>query len=89
MDLLKLDQQILNNRGNAPFMDRVIEQLKQIRVKLDWQVNKFLTDHCKGVTGVALTDLDSNSPIYRFYNYKCGQYASVERLVRIAEAYKK
>jgi hypothetical protein len=89
MDLLKLDQEILNNRGNVTFLNDVIGQLKEIRAKLDWQVNKFLTDQCKGVLGIALTELDSTNPKYRYYNYKCGQYASVERLVRIAEAYKK
>jgi hypothetical protein len=89
MDLIKLDQQILNNRGNVAVLDSYIAELKVIKSTLDWQINKFLSEYCKGVTGLALTELDTSSNIYRFYNHKCGQYSQVERLIRIATAYKK
>lgn len=89
MDLIKLDQQILNNRGNVSVLDGYITTLSEIKKKLDWQIDKFLSEYCRGMTGIALTELDSSNKIYRFYNYKCGQYAQVERLIRVATAYKK
>jgi len=90
VNLSKLDQDILNNRGNVAFLDDIISQAKEFRVKLDWQMNKFLTDHVKGVNGVeSLNKLDTSDPVYRYYNFKIRQYGDVERIIRVAEAYKK
>lgn len=89
MDLKALDNSILSNRGNVPFLDNVINELIEIRNKLDWQMTKFLAEQCKGVRGIELTDLDTSSPIYRFYNAKTTEYNLVERTIRVAEAYKK
>lgn len=89
MNLKNIDNQILANRGNVEVLDSIIDNLIEFRSKLDWQMTKFLNDHCKGVRGIELTDLDSNSPIYRYYNAKTQTYNFVERSIRVAEAYKK
>lgn len=88
MNFKQIDNSILNHRGDASFLDGVIEDMQKYKDKLDWQVNKFLNDHCKGISGIELTDLDTSSPIYRYYNYKCGQYADVARTIRVAKAFK-
>jgi hypothetical protein len=84
----KLDQEVLNNRGNNAKLDEIIKSMEPILERYDWEMNKFLTDHCHGVKGIEATDLDTSNPIYRYYNHKCSQYAAVKRIVRIAEAYK-
>lgn len=82
-----IENTILTHRKDPAFLDKIIEEYTQVKDKLNWQMNKFLNDHCKGVAGIQLTDLDTSSPLYRYYNYKCGQYSSVERIIRVAKAF--
>lgn len=86
--LSRLETDILNNRGNADFIDSAIVKMTELKEKFDWQMNKFLEQYCGGVIGLQKTDLDTSSPLYRFYNFKCGQYEQVERMIRVAKAYR-
>ena len=87
MNLQNLEQEILNNRGVPEVIEGVVIQLLDERSTLDWQIEKFLSEHCDGVTALRRTDLNTADPVYRYYNHKCEQYAGVERLLRVAKAY--
>lgn len=87
MNLIDLENTILSNKGNQVKIGEVIKCLKDEKTKLDWQMEKFLSEHCNGVMALKQTNLDTTNPIYRYYNYKCEQYFSVERLLRVAKAY--
>lgn len=87
MNLHKLENEILTNRGNPEVINNVVTQLIDERTTLDWQIEKFLVEHCDGVTALKRTDLNTADPVYRYYNHKCEQYFNVERLIRVAKAY--
>ena len=87
MNLQQTENEILNNRGNSVVINSVVTKLIDERTTLDWQIEKFLSEHCDGITALQRTDLNTADPVYRYYNYKCEQYAQVERLIRVAKAY--
>lgn len=88
MNMMTTEADILRNRGDNTFIDNVILNLIEQKKRLDWQIDTFLTTHCLGVLGIQQTDLDTSNPIYRYYNYKCEEYSKVERLIRVAKAYR-
>lgn len=81
-------QDIVNNKGNDNFLDALINGMESIKQKFDWQMSKFLNDHCKGISGLERLNLDTSSPHYRYYNAKCEQYRNIERIIAIANSYK-
>ena len=87
MNYKEIENSILANRGDSAFLGNIIAELSAIKQKYDWQLNTFLTTKCAGAKGIKSTDLDSNDPLYRYYNYKCGQYEQVERMIRVAKAF--
>ena len=87
-NLSATENEILRNRGNAGVIDNIIAELYETKKTLDWQIDQFLTKYCQGVLGLEKTDLDTSNPIYRYYNHKCGEYSAVERLIRVAKAYR-
>jgi hypothetical protein len=87
VNLNQLENEILSNRSNGEVINGVVTQLLDERKTLDWQIEKFLQEHCDGVTALQRTDLNTADPVYRYYNYKCDQYFQIERLLRVAKAY--
>jgi len=85
---LQLDQQILNHRGDTVFLNDTINKLVMYKGKLDVQIQTFLERYCPGVHGIEQTELDASNPVYRYFNHKRMEYAQVERLIRVAKAYK-
>lgn len=88
LNFVIMEQEILNHRGDSSFMDKCIGQLSEIKRKLDWQINKFLEEKCRGIHGINRTDLNSADPVYRYYNFKRDEYSKVERMIRVAKAFK-
>jgi hypothetical protein len=83
----ELENTILRHRGQADVISPILYDATRYKEKLDWQLDRFLADHCGGITGINKTDLDTTEPVYRYFNHKCTQYEQVERLIRVANAY--
>lgn len=88
MQLTTIESDILRNRGDNTFIDGIILTLTEQKRRLDWQMTNFMAQHCPGVLGIKQTDLDTSNPKYRYFNYKCEEYSKIERLIRVARAYK-
>lgn len=88
MNFVTIENDILSNRGNKEHMNGVIEQMTLLKDKYDWQMNKFLSKYCDGVAGLKKLELDNSSSVYRYYKHKCDQYFKVERMIRVAKAFK-
>jgi hypothetical protein len=82
-----IDNQILNNKTNHDFLENIVGEMLEYRTKLDWQMEKFLEDHCKGVHGLDQLDHGGSEPHKRYYATKCAEYSEVERAIRVATAY--
>jgi len=86
-DKVKLENGMLANRGNKAYMNEIIANMDLIKEKLDWQLTKFLDTYIKPThESIDELSLDTSNPLYRYYNYKCGQYSEVERIIRVAKA---
>jgi hypothetical protein len=85
MTLTEIEQAILNNRGNRVVMNSALWHLNGLKQEYDWQATKFLRDFCSD--GVEKIQLDTTSPLYRYYNFKNQQFGDIERLIRVANAY--
>ena len=87
MNKHQIENGILNNRGNKEYMNNIINSMRPIKEKLDWQMSKFLGDYCKGIEGLKSLDLGGNINLRRFYDHKCSQYREVEHIIKVAKAY--
>lgn len=87
MNFIEIEKGILANRGNREYMENIIQSVQPLREKYDWQMEKFLSKYCNGIEGLKKLELDNSNPIHRYYQYKCEQYAAVERICRVAKAF--
>jgi hypothetical protein len=88
MNIKETDNLILANRGNNKVLDGVIETANKIKTRIDWEMDKFLRDHVKGIEGIKKLEVNTASPLYRYYNHKIRQYGDCERIIRVATAFK-
>lgn len=87
MNFTQIENGILANRGNKTYMENVIAMVQPLKEQYDWEMNKFLEDHIRGIEGLKELELDNSNPKHRYYQHKCEQYAAVERIIRVAKAF--
>ncbi len=87
MNKQQLENDILNHRGDKEYMNNIINSMEPIKMKINWQMNKFLDDYCKGIEGLKALDLGGNVNLRRFYDYKCQQFRDAEHIIKVAKAY--
>lgn len=82
-----IEIKLLRHRGEKEIIAQLVGEVEVLKDELNWQMTKFLTDFCPGLNGLQKIELDTSNPAYRYYNMKCDQYESIERVLRIAKAY--
>lgn len=87
-NLSKLESEIISAKGNPVKIESLIYDLFAIRKKLDWQVTKFLDTYCATTEQILEFENNQDSPKTKMYKHLTDEYTKIDRLIRIAKAYK-